>query len=42
MQIRSLTAGGAYGTAVLRRFPGYRCKQSSTAARNTTVVCIIQ
>ncbi len=28
-QINSLTAGGAYGTAAIQGFLGYRCKQSN-------------
>ncbi len=42
MQIHSLTAGGAYGTAEIQRFLVSRCKQNSAALINTTLIYIIQ
>ncbi len=39
VQIHSLTAGGAYGTAAIQRFLGYRFKQRSAALLNTTLIC---
>ncbi len=41
MQIHSLPAGGA-STSIKHRFLGYRCKQSSAAVMNTTLICIIR
>ncbi len=37
LQIHSLPAGGAYETAIIQGFIGYRCKQSSAALINTNI-----
>ncbi len=42
MQIHFQTAGGAYGTAAMYSFLGYRCTQSCLWLINTALISIIQ